>query len=109
MGLTDRNHNNASFTMKMLRCLLPLLLVSVTCTSAFALSSLFSSADNAEEVETFDEETGGADGNGGTERDWESEAIEDEEEELELETKALQAQEEDDDEEDEDEDENEDY
>ena len=41
--------------MKMLRYLLPLLLVSVTCTSAFSLSSLFSSADNAEEVQAADE------------------------------------------------------
>ena len=64
--------------MKMLRYLLPLLLVSMTCTSAFSLSSLFSNEDNAaEEVETFDGETGGdgsdADGTG---KDWEAEAIE---------------------------------
>ena len=40
----------ATVAMKMLRYLLPLLLVSVTATSAFSLSSLFHSEDKAEEV-----------------------------------------------------------
>ena len=74
--------------MKMLRYLLPLLLVSVTCTSAFSLSSLFSSSDNAEEVqaadeaiETFDEETEADDAEEEAEEEEDEEEEEEDEEE----------------------------
>ena len=85
--------------MKMLRYLLPLLLVSLTCTSAFSLSSLFSSADNAEEVQAADgenrrgfaEETEVDDAEEETEEEEEEEEDEEEEEEDEEEEEEAEA------------------
>merc|ERR1711973_398290 len=46
-------HSNKKLKMKMLKYILPLMLIAVTTTSAFSLGSLFHSEDNAED---FDEE-----------------------------------------------------
>merc|ERR1711926_37410 len=48
-------HSNKKLKMKMLKYILPLMLIAVTTTSAFSLGSLFHSEDNAEDFEALDE------------------------------------------------------
>merc|ERR1712227_698625 len=48
-------HSNKKLKMKMLKYILPLMLIAVTTTSAFSLGSLFHSEDNAEDMEALDE------------------------------------------------------
>merc|ERR1712126_329087 len=48
-------HSNKKSKMKMLKYILPLMLIAVTTTSAFSLGSLFHSEDNAEDIEALDE------------------------------------------------------
>merc|ERR1711944_27297 len=48
-------HSNKKSNMKMLKYILPLMLLAVTTTSAFSLGSLFHSEDNAEDIEALDE------------------------------------------------------
>merc|ERR1712098_590012 len=61
MGVTfdqvrfNQAHSNKKSKMKMLKYILPLMLIAVTTTSAFSLGSLFHSEDNAEDIEALDE------------------------------------------------------
>ena len=86
------DHDNEQVKMKMLKYLIPLLLVSVTCTSAFSLSSLFHREEAADEVEAIDEEDIVEDVD--EENEEEEEEEEEEDEELEDELEALEEEEE---------------
>merc|ERR1711926_69348 len=100
-------HSNKKLKMKMLKYILPLMLIAVTTTSAFSLGSLFHSEDNAEDFEALDEAEDFVEEEE-QEEEFDEEEDEDEEDEEELETAALEDEEEEeefDEEEDEDEDE----